>query len=58
MQDRTEWYTARQMHHLSLINGGKANLSDFMCFYHEDSEEDATPEDLLNLLQISAKTNR
>lgn len=58
MQDRTEWYTARQMHQLSLINGGKANLSDFMCFYREDSEEDATPEDLLNLLQTSAKTNR
>ncbi len=58
MQDRSEWYTARQMHQLCLINGGKAELSDFMSFYREEQSDEATPQDFFNVLQASATSNQ
>ncbi len=49
MQMRSEWYTARQMHHLNLVNGGKAELDQFLTFI-EPEEREATPEEVMNFI--------
>lgn len=48
MQMRSEWYTARQMHHLNTINGGKADVEQFLTFT-EPEEKEATVEDVMNM---------
>lgn len=49
MQMRSEWYSARQMHHLNCINGGKAELEQFFTFI-EPEEREATLGEVMNML--------
>lgn len=60
MQMRSEWYIAKQMHQLTLINGGKAEVEDFLTFTLSESEEDdeATIDDVFDMLDASSRSGR
>lgn len=52
---------AAQMHHLNIINGGKADYESFLLFSKtnkEDDEKIATIDDFMMILSTSAATNK
>ncbi len=63
MQMRSEWYIAKQMHQLTLINGGKAEVEDFLTFTLSESEsgeddDEATIDDVFDMLDASSRSGR
>lgn len=59
MQIRSEWYAAHQMFHLNTINGGKAELEDFLVFSgSHGEEEEASFDDVLGYLQANTTSGQ
>lgn len=60
MQMRSEWYIAKQMHQLTLINGGKAEVEDFLTFTLSESadEDEATVDDVFDMLAASSRSGQ